>query len=291
MIGERLLIAQVTDLHLGFDQADPNEFNRRRLDRTLRALVEMVPRPDLLLLTGDLAEEGDDEVSYARLKEALAGLPFPWFMAMGNHDSREPFQRVFPDAPVAEDGFVQYAIEDLPLRILVLDTLEVGRHGGGFCETRAAWLRARLGEAPERPTLIVLHHPPIESGLSWMTENPDAPWIRRLAEIVSGQGNIVAMIAGHLHRPVITSWSGTTLVVCPSSAPQVALDLAPIDPERPDGRAMIVADPPCFALHLWDGRQLLTHFGTAEEHDVIAAYTEKLQPLVRMLAEEKKSVG
>lgn len=291
MSGGRLLIAQITDLHLGFDRDDPDELNRRRLDRTLRTLAEMEPRPDLLLLTGDLAEEGDDEVSYRRLAEALAPAPFPFFMAMGNHDSRDAFRRVFPNAPAADDGFIHYAIDDLPLRIIVLDTLEPGRHGGGFCETRAAWLEARLAEAPEHPTLIVLHHPPIETGLSWMTENPGAGWVRRLRAVVERHGNIVSMIAGHLHRPVVTRWAGTVLAVCPSTAPQVALDLAPVDPERPDGRVMIVADPPAFALHLWDGRQLLTHFGTAEDHNVLARYTEKLQPLVRMLGAEKEAGG
>jgi 3',5'-cyclic AMP phosphodiesterase CpdA len=291
MTDGKLLIAQITDLHLGFDQDDPDELNRRRLDRTLRTLIAMTPRPDLLLVTGDLAEEGDDEVSYRRLAEALAGVPFPCFPAMGNHDSRDAFRRVFPDAPGTEDGFVQYALDDLPLRILVLDTLEPGRHGGGFCEARAAWLAARLGEAPQRPTLIVLHHPPIDTGLSWMTENPDAAWVGRLRSVVERHNNVVAMIAGHLHRPVITQWAGTTLAVCPSTAPQVALDLAPIDPERPDGRAMIVADPPAFALHLWNGRELVTHFDTAEDHDVLATYTPKLQPLVRMLSDEKKGSG
>jgi 3',5'-cyclic AMP phosphodiesterase CpdA len=283
---QRMLIAQITDIHLGFDQGNPDEYNRQRLDRTLRSLVEMQPRPDILVVTGDLAEEGDDDASYARLREAFAPLPFPVHMAMGNHDSREPFIATFPEARHA-DGFIQYAIEDGPLRILVLDTLEVGRHGGGFCETRAAWLRARLAEAPDRPTLIVLHHPPIETGLSWMTEDPEAPWVRRLREIVEAQSNIVALIGGHLHRPVITQWAGTTLAVCPSTAPQVALDLEPIDPERPDGRPMIVADHPYYALHLWNGRQLVTHFDTAEDHVVLASYNEKLQPLVRLLTEEK----
>ena len=287
---ERLLIAQITDIHLGFDQGNPDEFNRQRLDRTLRTLTEMQPRPDLLLVTGDLAEEGDDHVSDERLREAFAPLPFPVFMAMGNHDSREPFLRVFPEAGSA-DGFIQYAVEEGPLRILVLDTLEEGRHGGGYCETRAAWLRARLEEAPERPTLIVLHHPPIETGLSWMTEDPDAGWVERLGAIVSAHSNIVAVIGGHLHRPVITRWAGTTLAVCPSTAPQVALDLEPIDPERPDGRPMIVADHPYYALHLWNGRQLVTHFDTAQDHQVLASYTPKLQPLVRLLTDEKNDAA
>lgn len=285
-VRQRMLIAQITDIHLGFEPDNPAEFNRKRLDQTLRTLVAMKPQPDLLLATGDLADTGDDEASYRRLKKAMAGLPFPVWFCMGNHDNRESFLKHFPHVP-ASDGFIQYAIEEYPLRILVLDTLEDGRHGGGFCETRAAWLAERFAEQPERPTLLVLHHPPIDTGLSWMSENPDAAWVGRLHGIVSRQRNIVAMITGHLHRQVVTSWGGTTLAVCPSTAPQVALDLATIDPEHPDGRPMIVADPPAYAIHYWNGEQLVSHYDTADEHTVLARYEPALQPLVRMLLGEK----
>jgi Icc protein len=281
-----MLIAQITDVHLGFEQGNPDELNRKRLDSTLRTLCEMSPKPDLLIATGDLADAGDDALSYARLKEAVAGLPFPVYYALGNHDGRAAFHSAFPEAGMP-DGFHQYAIEAGDLRILVLDTLEEGRHGGAYCETRAGWLRARLAEAPGRPTLLVLHHPPIESGLSWMTENPDAQWVKRLEAIVAAQTNIVAVVAGHLHRPVVTRWAGTLLAICPSTAPQVALDFAAIDPEAPDDRPMIVADPPWFAIHVWNGSTLVTHFDTAGDHDILARYGPGLQPLVRLLAAEK----
>ena len=91
------------------------------------------------------------------------------------------------------------------------------------------------------------------------------------------------MISGHLHRPLVTRWAGTTLAVCPSTAPQVALDLEPMRSRRPDDRPMIVADRPYFALHFWNGRELITHFDTAEDHDVLARYIPKPQPLIRML--------
>ena len=283
-----MLIAQITDIHLGFVRFNPDEFNRQRLDATLAALTAMSPRPDLLLVTGDIANDGDDAQSYHRYRDAIAGMPIPSFPLMGNHDSRGPFLELFPETE-SENGFIQYAIEDWPLRILVLDTLEVGRHGGGFCETRAAWLRQRLDEAPERPTLIALHHPPIATGIDWLTEDPDAEWVARLHRTVNGRSNIVAMISGHVHRPIVTGWGGTTLIVCSSTAPQLALDLSPIDAEVPDDRAMIVAEPPGYALHLWDGRQLTTHFDTAQDHEVLARYTPNLQPLVRMLSDEKKT--
>ena len=146
-----MLLAQITDVHLGFDPGNPDELNRQRLDRTLRLLSRMNPLPDLLLATGDLADNGDDRVSYRRWKDAIRDLPFPVYPAMGNHDSREEFLALFPDQPTA-GGFVQYAIEDHPVRILVLDTLEIGRCGvlesDGANRTRA--LRRERGRIEHR---------------------------------------------------------------------------------------------------------------------------------------------
>jgi 3',5'-cyclic AMP phosphodiesterase CpdA len=281
-----MLVAQITDLHLGFDPGNPDEYNRQRLDQTLRTLVALTPRPDLLLVTGDIADNGDDRDSYERFREATANLPFRVCPAMGNHDNRAVFREIFPDTPEV-GGFIMYTVEDLPVRIVVLDTLEVGRHGGGFDEIRAAWLEARLAEAPDRPTLLVLHHPPIFTGLSWMTENPEARWVRRLRTIVEANPNIRAMTCGHLHRPIATRWAGTTLVVCPSTAPLVALDMKKMDAEQPDERPMIVADRPYFALHYWNGDGLITHFETVEEHEVLARYSPRRQGLIRMLNKER----
>jgi 3',5'-cyclic AMP phosphodiesterase CpdA len=281
-----MLVAQITDIHLGFDPDNPDELNRQRLDATLAVLAAMTPRPDLLLATGDIADKGDDLVSYKAFRAATAGLPFPVRPAMGNHDSRAPFLAEFSDTPVA-NGFIQYAIDDFPVRILVLDTLEPGRHGGGFCEIRAAWLTARLAEAPGRPTLIVLHHPPIETGLAWMTENPDMDWVLRLRAIVERHPNIVAMIAGHLHRPMVTRWAGTALAVCPSTAPMVAFDMTRIDPDAPDERPMIVADRPWFALHYWNGRELISHFETVEDHETLSSFGANWQEFLRRLRAER----
>ena len=125
-----MLVAQITDIHLGFEPDSPQEFNRQRLDAALAALTSLDPLPDLLLATGDLVDRGD-VASYRRLREALSALPFPVHYALGNHDLRASFAEVFPEFALT-DGFLQYVIETEPLRLIVIDTLEEGRHGGGF---------------------------------------------------------------------------------------------------------------------------------------------------------------
>jgi 3',5'-cyclic AMP phosphodiesterase CpdA len=285
-----MLIAQITDLHLGFHSSGPTHPNRARLKQVLGAIAAMRPAPHLLLVTGDLVDARGGADSYRLLKGLLDEFPLPSALCIGNHDRRDLLARTFPETPIT-DNFVQYAIEHLPVRILALDTAEEGRHGGNLCEARLRWLAERLAEAPERPTVIALHHPPIATGLSWMTESPAASWVVRLGGVVGAHPNVVALLSGHLHRPLATRWAGTMLAVCPPTAAQTALDFAPLDPEQPDGRPMIVAAAPGYAIHHWNGNGLVTHFADAGANEVIARFDAGMQPLVRRLVEERRERG
>ena len=280
-----MLIAQITDIHLGFDPGNPAEFNRKRLDAALRHITSGPNKPDMLLVTGDLVDLGDMD-SYRRLRNALSICDFPVHMCLGNHDDRANFIATFPDVPQA-DGFVQYSIERGGLRFLVLDTLETGRHGGGFCETRARWLRARLAEDRETPTILVLHHPPIEVGIDWMNTHPQETWVANLADAIADALNIKGMMCGHVHRNIVAPWQGTAIAICASTAPQVTLDLRPIDLSAPDNRPMIIADAPAYALHYWNGRELVTHFESAQEHVMLAKLDDSMMPLVQQLRDER----
>lgn len=279
-----LLIGQITDLHIGFDPGNPDEPNMHRLRAVLDRLFDGPNLPDLLLLTGDLTENGDLE-SFALLAGALASAPCPVLAIPGNHDSRDGLAAAFPRA-AREQGFFHQALDAGGLRLLLLDTFEPGRHGGAFCEARAAWLAAQLAQAPEQPTVIAMHHPPFVSGIDWMDPDPGEEWIARFAETTRGHGQIKAVLCGHLHRSVVTGWQGAPLVVCPSTAPSVALDLSPIDAADPDGRALIRDAPPGYALHRWDGERLVTHLERVGGYEDVARFDADLQPMIRgMLAE------
>ena len=281
-----MLIAQISDTHLGFVPGDPDEMNARRLRAVLDHLFVTLPRrPDLLLATGDLTERGDPD-SYRRLRAMLETVPVPVLCTVGNHDLRANFCAVFDDVPV-DEGFVQYVVDTADLRIVVLDTLEEGRHGGGFCAVRAAWLAARLAEAPATPTLLVLHHPPFPTGIPWMTTDPREPWVHRLAQAIDGHRQVVAMVCGHIHRAIFGRLDETVVAVCPSTAPAVALELQPMDPEVPDDRPMVIEAAPACALHLWDGGRLVTHYSRVEPAPLIVRYDETMHGIVRKVFAER----
>lgn len=287
-----MLIAQITDLHIGFEGREHGE-NCPNLARAREVLVQisaMKQQPDLLIVTGDMAEPGQGW-AYAMVRDFLNSMPFPHAFTFGNHDRREGFKSVFGDDKF-NDGFLQYVVEDYPVRIIMIDTLTEGRHGGTFCERRAQWLDDRLAEQPDRPTLLALHHPPIETGIPWMSARSSAAWVKRITNVVKRYDNVVHVIAGHTHRPIFKRFAGTTLSVCPAICPQVMLELAPMDLDVPDGRALIVDSAPGFALHQWDGAEITTHISLGPPGDVIVAYDEKYADLPRYsLDKQKKPKG
>jgi 3',5'-cyclic AMP phosphodiesterase CpdA len=287
-----MLIAQMTDTHIGFEpEAKPEELNRMRFRATLDRLIHGPNRPDLLILSGDITDKGDRE-SFEKTAELLSGCPFPVWPMVGNHDLREEMLFAFPQVRAGDDGFVHYVLEGegggSKLRILCLDTLEPGRHGGAFCEARQAWLSAQLAEAPDTPTVIFMHHPPVVAGIDWMDPAPDEPWILRFASALDGHDQVLAVHCGHLHRPLATRFRGIPLSVTPSVAPLVAMDLRPVDPGRPDNRDLITTEPPSYALHRWDGQNLVSHFEKVSDFMVLASYTDKLQPMIREMLAEKQ---
>jgi 3',5'-cyclic AMP phosphodiesterase CpdA len=285
-----VLIAQITDIHVGFGPSGgpEEEPNLTRLRATLRQLSEGPNRPDLLVLSGDITEHGDMP-SFATAAALVAECGVPVLPLVGNHDSRAALVAAFPQVVPAEGGFLHSAQDaGHGLRVIALDTLEEGRHGGAFCEARARWLAEALAAAPDTPTLIFMHHPPVASGIAWMDPAPDEPWIARLAAVLEGQRQVLAVHCGHLHRQIAARFAGIPLGVTPSIAPQAALDLSPIDPAAPDGRALITAEPPTYALHRWDGQSLVTHYEQVGDWPVLARFDAGLQGMIEGMFEERE---
>lgn len=285
-----VLIAQITDTHVGFEpEAGENEFNFVRFRNVLGHLLSQPVQPDMLILSGDLTDGGQPDC-YARISDLIADCAFPVHVMPGNHDCREALLEAFPDCPT-NAGFAQFAIEtgEGPdaLRILCLDTFDPGRHGGAFCEVRAAWLTAELEAHPATPTLIFMHHPPVVAGIEWMDPSPDEAWFKRFHETVRGHKQILAIQAGHLHRPLHAVVEGIPLSVTPAVAPAVSLDLRPMDINVADSRPIVAAEPPFYSLHLWRAGSLVSHFQPVGHWQTLARFEDHLKPMMKGLFAER----
>ena len=248
-----MLIAQMTDLHALppgqlLDGVDTNSM----LEQAIEHLNRLRPAPDVVLVTGDLVE-GGCEKSYRTLRGALDRLEHPYHVIVGNHDRRQRLRRVFHDHDyLPSKGFVQYTLEDYPVRLVALDTLDDGRGGGRLCPERLAWLESTLGDAPDRPTLLFMHHPPFETGIGWMDK---AAFIGEEAftALLARCPQVRRVICGHLHRAINTVLGGVHVSVAPSTCYQVHLDLTP------KASPHIVMEPPACYLHVWNGSSFVTH--------------------------------
>ncbi len=283
-----MLIAQMTDIHIGFEpEARPEELNRQRFRATLDRLLEQPNTPDMLMVTGDITDRGDED-SFTKTAELLDRCPFPVYPLMGNHDSREELLKAFPDTPT-NDGFVQYVIEQDGLLIIALDTMEPGRHGGAFCEKRRDWLKSVLSDNEGKPAVIFMHHPPIVSGIEWMDPLDGEAWLVNFADALAGfEDQVQAIHCGHLHRQLNGSFSGIPVSVTPAVAPLVSMDLRPIDSAKPDSRALITTEPATYALHRWHDGKFVSHYERVCDWEVLAYYGPHLQPMIRHMEEEKR---
>src|SRR6185503_2301349 len=111
-----MLIAQLSDMHIRpegqllFDRIDTAAY----LERAVAHVLTLDPRPDVVIMSGDLVEAGRPE-EYELLRRLIAPLPMPIYVIPGNHDAREPMRAAFADQGYfPASGFLQYAVENWP---------------------------------------------------------------------------------------------------------------------------------------------------------------------------------
>lgn len=275
-----LTIAQITDLHVTTDTDRVNRWrNAERLAQVLKSIHALKPRPVAIIASGDLVDRGEAE-EYAELVEVLRQVEIPIYFGVGNHDRRAPMLAALSGKGAQTDpnGFVQYAVDFDGLRVIICDTLDEGSEGGAFCEDRAAWLAATLDAAPDTPTVIALHHPPIASGIRWMDPDPTAGWISRLAETIRSRDQVKSVVCGHVHRAFNGVLAGRAIAAAAATSIQLTLDLTEVDMYVPDGREMLVEEPPGYALIMAHEGQVNTHVCVAGDYAPAVAYTS---PFIR----------
>lgn len=257
-----MLIAQMSDLHVTSDGRDVCGVvpTNTMAERAVTAILRLSPRPDLVIVSGDLTEHGRPE-DFAALVTLLAPLPMPVYAVPGNHDRREAMRAAFNRAGYLPlHGPLNFTIDSGPLRVVGLDSLVEDRSHGALLPETLAYLDAALSAAPDRPALVMLHHPPFVCGIGHMDEIRLLAGADELGRILSRHSQVQRLVTGHLHRPVLVTFAGIPCQIAPSVAHQVALDLTP------DGPAAFNLEPPAILLHHWDDAHgLATHMAYVDE--------------------------
>ena len=247
-------IAQLSDPHvrpqgvLYQGVVDANE----ALAAAVRQVNALTPRVDLVLLSGDVVDFGEPE-EYAAARAILSQLQAPLLVIPGNHDERDAFRAAFADhSYLPAEGPLHFAVAAGPLRIVGFDITIPGKHHGDADEAAAAWLRATLAADPARPTLVMMHQPPLSTDVPYL-DAYRCFGADRLAGVIADFPAVERVLCGHVHRHMQMRFGSTLLCTAPSTATTIALR------PSPDAAPASFLEPPGFLLHHWDGRRLLTH--------------------------------
>ena len=207
-----ILIAQITDCHLPADpQRTYRGINPHRNLKTLLTRVKAI-KPDLLLATGDLSEDGS-RVSYRALQKYFRPLGVPVLVLPGNHDDASLLAEIFPGSPVDTISVSNHG----PWQIIRLNSCLAGKPEGRLSATTLADLEDFLKRHKKTPQLVALHHQPIAIGSPWIDQYRllDA---QALLQLLDRYPCVKAVVWGHVHQVFATDRNGTAMLAGPSSA-------------------------------------------------------------------------
>jgi 3',5'-cyclic AMP phosphodiesterase CpdA len=152
-----LRIAHLSDIHAcHVAQNPPGRFPGDPLARDLVRSRELLHkavarinaiRPDVAVITGDLADRGDDLASLREVKAELDRLVCPYCPVIGDHDRPETFQQVFP-------GKLNYTFDIGQWRLVALELRR-----GQIHQESLAWLAGVLAKSQGRRVAILTHRP------------------------------------------------------------------------------------------------------------------------------------
>ena len=168
------------------------------LRETIVQINRIRPEPDVVLFTGDLVEK-PDKAAYQNFIELIKPLEIPAYVIPGNHDDPQIMLGEFANTPYfpTTDETFQYEVENLPFRILALNSYSEGTELPEYCNQRLAWLKDQL-DCSSDPVLIAIHHPPMTTGIE-LIDMGGSDWFQGLKSMLADYSQVRLIICGHCH--------------------------------------------------------------------------------------------
>jgi len=191
-------IVQITDTHISHDAPQ----RAQDLKNCVSAINSLDTKPELVIHTGDITHNALPE-EYHTARTLLDELNMPYYVMPGNKDKRDALVKEFNHEKyqLPGNGWLQYSIESLPTRLLMLDTVSYNSNKGRLCAERLSHLEHMLKADTSKPVALFLHHPPYKApGIPDPWQYEDWTDVEKLTRIIAANKQINSMYCGHVHR-------------------------------------------------------------------------------------------
>ena len=195
-------VVLISDIHICGEFKDGKPFkypyNPTSLNLRIDEILALKPLPANVIVFGDVAWDYGLEEDYryaAKLLKPLEEAGIKVTLALGNHDRRAPFFKVFPEyaqtTPVPGRAVSVVSLPDVD--IVMLDSLaelpdlkpkQKTTVSGHVDDAQIAWLKEYLAKT-DRPVILGSHHP--------LKEMP------ALSDVITGSEKVAGYIYGHNH--------------------------------------------------------------------------------------------
>lgn len=248
------LLLQLSDSHIGATWGDGDPLGETAA--TVEHIRRLSDAPGALLLTGDLTDSGQ-QIEYEALSTLLDPLGVPCHPLPGNHDDREALRRHY-GLPGEGDAPINYSVDLGPLRLVILDSTKPGQDGGELDEARLSWLDRELSDAPERPTILAMHHPPLVTGApAWDRIGVPEAERQLLGSLLERHSQVQLVVGGHLHRTISSQLAGRPVLAAPAIYESAV-------PDFEADELKLAGSAPSYVLHALTDAGIASHVLRAE---------------------------
>ncbi|MEH6561547.1 MAG: 3',5'-cyclic-AMP phosphodiesterase [Marinobacter sp.] len=210
-----LRVLQLTDPHLmaSAEGALLGVNTRASLDAVIKEVLKSHGQPDLVLATGDLAQDGSEE-AYRVLGDRLGAFSGDCAWVAGNHDHVERLTDAAQTYGAARRHIIQGGWQ-----FILLDSSVPGKVFGELAKSELEFLAEMLEQHTDLPALVTLHHHPVDIGADWMTDiglrNRADFW-----QVIDRFPQVKIVLWGHIHQTHEQQRNGVQLLATPSTCIQ-----------------------------------------------------------------------
>ncbi len=210
-----LRVLQLTDPHLTAQSGGAllGVNTRDSLAAVIDEVLKVHGQPDLVLATGDISQDASVE-AYRYFGKQLQAFDCPSLWIAGNHDDTPVMNAIAAEFQADQRQWIQGG-----WHFVMLDSSVQGKVFGELSEQELTHLNNALSEHTELPTMVCLHHHPVDIHSDWMDKiglkTREAFW-----RIIDKHPQVKVVLWGHIHQELHQQRNGVQLLATPSTCIQ-----------------------------------------------------------------------